>query len=232
MKHEILYAPSFAMARFDLEAGESLVTEAGAMVGMSPNLAMKTSIGGTHLGFFGKLINFFVAFIRKFMGGESMFMNTYTAEGGTGSLMVAPSLSGDMKAMQVTPDKSVVIQPGSFVASTPNVHLKTRWGGIAAILGREGAFLLEATGEGTVWVNAYGGIREVDVQGSFICDTGHMVAFDNTLSYKLRMAGGGALTALKSGEGFVFEFTGNGKLWIQSRNLGALTEWVTKLLGG
>lgn len=230
MKHEITFKPSFAMVRFDLEPGESVVTESGSMVGMSTNMQIKTSIGGTGLGFFGKLFNLLIALIRKVLGGESMFFNTYSPSGSAGDLLVAPALVGDIVSMPVSTGRSVIIQPGSFVASTPGVTLKTRWGGLRSILGREGAFLLEASGQGEVWVNAYGGIREIDISGSFICDTGHMVAFDTSLNYKLRMAGGGMFTAFKSGEGLVFEFSGNGKLLIQSRNLDTLVSWITPAL--
>ena len=230
MKHEITFKPSFAMVRFDLEPGESVVTESGSMVGMSTNMQIKTSIGGTGLGFFGKLFNLLIALIRKVLGGESMFFNTYSPSGSAGDLLVAPALVGDIVSMPVSTGRSVIIQPGSFVASTPGVTLKTRWGGLRSILGREGAFLLEASGQGEVWVNAYGGIREIDISGSFICDTGHMVAFDTSLNYKLRMAGGGMFTAFKSGEGLVFEFSGNRKLLIQSRNLDTLVSWITPAL--
>lgn len=230
MKHEITFKPSFAMIRFDMEPGESVITEAGSMVGMSTNMSIKTSIGGTQQGFFGKLFNFVIAFIRKFLGGESMFFNTYSPSGAGGNLLVSPALVGDIVSLPVSASKPVIIQPGSFVASTPGVVLKTKWGGLRSILGREGAFLLQASGEGEVWINAYGGIREIDVAGEFLVDTGHMVAFDASLNYKLRMAGGGMLTAFKSGEGLIFEFSGNGKLLIQSRNVGSLVSWITPAL--
>jgi uncharacterized protein (TIGR00266 family) len=229
MKHEILFKPSFAMVKFSLEPGESITTEAGSMVGMSPNMGIKTSIGGTAMGFFGKLLNFLLALIRKVLGGESMFFNTYTPAG-AGSLWVAPAMVGDMVAMDITPGNPIIIQPGSYVANTPGIALKTKWGGLRSILGKEGAFLLEASGAGTIWVNAYGGIKEIAVNGSLVLDTGHMVAFDSSLNYRLKMAGGGMLTALKSGEGLVFEFSGNGRLLIQSRNVDSLVSWVTPTL--
>lgn len=229
MKHEILYKPSFAMVRFELSPGESITTESGSMVAMSPNMGLKTSIGGTRLGFFGKLLNFVLALVRKFLGGESMFFNTYSPAG-AGKLWVAPAMVGDLVSMEISPGNPMIIQPGSYVANTPGVELKTRWGGLRSILGKEGAFLLEASGSGTIWINAYGGIKEVPVDGSFIVDTGHMVAFDASLNYKLRMAGKGLLTAFKSGEGLIFEFSGKGRLLIQSRNIDSLVSWVTPAL--
>ncbi len=230
MKQEIVHRPSFGMVKFELEPGESIVTEAGSMVAMSPNMGIKTSIGGTRLGFFGKLFNFVIALVRKFLGGESMFFNTYTPTAGGGKLWVSPALVGDLVSLELVPGNPIIVQPGSFVASTPGVILKIRWGGLSSILGREGAFLLEASGAGTLWVNAYGGVQEIAVTGSFLCDTGHMVAFDASLDYRLRMAGKGLITAFKSGEGLVFEFSGNGRLYIQSRNVDSLVSWISPAL--
>jgi len=225
MKHELLFRPSFGTVRFDLEPGESVVAESGSMVAMSPNLTVKTSIGGTHQGFFGKLLNFFIALVRKILGGESMFLNTYTV-GSAGSIWIAPAMVGDITVMNVEPGNPIIIQPGSFVASTPGVVMKTRWGGFRSIFGGEGAFLLQAEGTGQVWINSYGGIHEIMVDGEYICDTGHMVAFESTLNFKLGMAGKGAWTAFKSGEGLIFRFTGKGRLLIQSRNLATLVSWI------
>lgn len=230
MKHEILFKPSFSTVRFELDPGESVVTESGAMMSMSPNLAVKTSIGGTNQGFFARVLNFFAALVRKFLGGESMFFNQYTAAGSAGTLYVAPAMVGDMTVMSVTSDRPVIIQPGSFVACTPQVSLKIRWGGFRSLLGGEGAFLLQAQGEGQVWISSFGGIQEILVDGEFICDTGHMVAFETTLDFKLGIAGQGAWTAIKSGEGLVFRFSGKGRLLLQSRNMSTLVSWITPAL--
>jgi uncharacterized protein (TIGR00266 family) len=230
MKHEVLFRPSFAMVKLRLEPGESIVVESGAMVAKSTNMKVKTSIGATHSGFFGAFFRFFLALVRKFLGGESMFFNTFTPQGGPGEVWIAPAMVGDLLPLDVLPGKPVLIQSGSYVASTPGVQIRTRWGGLRSLLGREGAFLLQAGGEGQVWVNAYGGIKEVQLDGAFVCDTGHMVAFDSTLDYRLRLAGKGLLTAFKSGEGFVFEFHGTGRLLLQSRNLDSLVSWVSPLL--
>jgi uncharacterized protein (TIGR00266 family) len=89
--------------------------------------------------------------------------------------------------------------------------------------------LLECAGEGDVFVNSYGGIHEVPVDGKFIVDTGHIVAFEGTLDFRVRSIGG-LKSLLFSGEGLVCEFTGRGTLWVQSRNLSALTGWLRPML--
>ena len=66
--------------------------------------------------------------------------------------------------------------------------------------------------------NAFGGIRVVDVDGEFIVDTGHIVAFESSLSFKVKTFGGGWKQFLFGGEGLICTFSGKGRLWLQTRN--------------
>jgi uncharacterized protein (TIGR00266 family) len=84
-------------------------------------------------------------------------------------------------------------------------------------------------GTGDVWFNAYGNIVEVDVDGEYVVDTGHIVAFEPGLNFKVARVGGLKSTLL-SGEGFVARFKGKGKLYIQSRTVSSLLGWITPLL--
>jgi uncharacterized protein (TIGR00266 family) len=106
-----------------------------------------------------------------------------------------------------------------------------RFGGLRTLFGGEGLVLLECVGDGDVFVNSYGGITEVPVNGKFIVDTGHIVAFDATLDFRVRSIGG-IKSFLFSGEGLVCEFSGRGTVYVQSRNLDALVGWITPLLPG
>jgi uncharacterized protein (TIGR00266 family) len=196
------------------------------MVGMSNDLEIKTSIGGNKSGFLGALFNFFGALVRKVLGGESFFLNTYTPpEGQSGQILVAPALSGDIIHYEMDGNKSFIIQATSYLASAGDITIKTRFGGLKSLFSGEGAFWLHATGSGDLWVNCYGAIHEIEVDGKYTVDTGHIVAFDDTLDYKIKGAGGLKSTVL-SGEGLVCEFNGTGKLFIQSRNLGSMVGWV------
>jgi len=228
MEHTIRYAPAYAMAEIIMQPGESVVVESGSMVGMSDNLNIKTSIGGSKSGFFGWLINLLLAFIRKFLGGESLFLNTYTPEGGPGTLLISPALAGDIIHHKLE-GNSLFIQGSSFLASSPGITIKAVWGGFRSLFGGEGLFLLKASGSGDLWVNSYGAIKEIEVNGRYTVDTGHIVAFDDTLNYRVKAVGGLKSTFL-SGEGLVTEFSGNGRLYIQTHNLGSLVGWVTPLL--
>jgi uncharacterized protein (TIGR00266 family) len=91
----------------------------------------------------------------------------------------------------------------------------------------EGAFFLEMSGQGDLLMNSYGGIEEVEVDGKYVVDSGHVAAWEGTgLKYSLRKAGGFG-TALMSGEGLVLEFSGKGKVWLQTRNLSSLVGWIS-----
>jgi uncharacterized protein (TIGR00266 family) len=220
------------MATLDLSTGESVTVEAGSMVGMSDGLAIKTHIGGNKGGLFSGLINFFLALVRKFLGGETLFVNTYSPpEGKDGRLMIAPALSGDIVHVELDGTRKLMVQGSSYLASTYGVTVKTKFGGLKSLFSGEGAFWLQCSGKGELWINCHGAVHKVDVEGAYIVDTGHVVAFDDTIDYKIRGSGGIKATLL-SGEGLTMHFSGHGKLYIQSRNLDGMIHWITPRLHG
>ena len=232
MQHTIEHGPAYAMATLDLEAGEAVTVEAGSMVGMSDGLAIKTHIGGNKGGFFSALWHLILAFIRKFLGGETLFVNTYTPPAGqSGRLLIAPALTGDIIGHELDGTKNLMVQGASYLASSGDVTVKTKFGGLKSLFSGEGAFWLQCGGSGKLWINCYGAIHEIEVDGSYIVDTGHVVAFDDTLDYKIK-GSGGLKSTLLSGEGLTMHFHGQGKLYIQSRNLGGMVHWITPRLSG
>jgi uncharacterized protein (TIGR00266 family) len=110
------------------------------------------------------------------------------------------------------------IQSSAYLASTPGVEVEAKWGGGRGFFSGTGLFMMRVHGQGTVLFNAFGGIHPVDVNGKFVVDTGHVVAFDlRGLTYNVKRVGGWFSTFF-SGEGLVCEFQGQGRVWIQSRN--------------
>nr|WP_281169268.1 AIM24 family protein [Stanieria cyanosphaera] len=85
----------------------------------------------------------------------------------------------------------------------------------------ESLFLLKAIGQGDFWFSSYGGIIEIPVVGSYIVDTSYIVAFEDTLNYKVELIGGLSFNNLKTGI-----LGGQGRLWIQSRNLYPLLNFL------
>ena len=118
MQVEITYRPSYALAVVSLGADESVQAEAGAMVSMSPGMAIETMAKGVLMG----------ALKRSVLGGESFFMNTYRAPGGGGQITLAPALPGDMAVMELRAE-TLMVQSGSYVGSSQGVDIDTKWSG-------------------------------------------------------------------------------------------------------
>jgi uncharacterized protein (TIGR00266 family) len=119
-----------------------------------------------------------------------------------------------------------MMQAGSFMACTDGVNLGTVFGGIKAIFSGEGMFFLKITGQGDLWYNAYGSIVERELNNSeLIVDTGHVVAWEPSLNWEVTGMGN-LMSTVFSGEGLVLRFKGTGKVWLQTRSLGGLVNWM------
>jgi uncharacterized protein (TIGR00266 family) len=125
----------------------------------------------------------------------------------------------------------VYIQGSSFLCSGPGINTTTKFGGIRSLLGGEGLFLLKAEGNGDLFLSAYGAILPIHVESSYMVDTGHIIAFEDTLDYSIRRVGNWKSTIF-SGEGLVTEFTGKGTVWIQTRVPSGFIRWLIRLLPG
>jgi uncharacterized protein (TIGR00266 family) len=213
MQVNIVSAPDFAMAEVDLAAGEQIQVESGSMVAMSTHITIETKAKGGVL-----------SSLKRVVGGESFFINTYTSAGAPGRIMIAPATPGDMRHI-ILNGGEFFIQSGSYVASAPAINLDTKWGGAKTFFGGEGLFILKATGAGDVLFGSFGAIHEVDVNGSYTVDTGHIVAFESGLTFNVRRVGG-IKSLFLSGEGLVCDFSGRGKLFIQTRKPSSFVHWI------
>lgn len=221
MQYSIDYSPAYALGVIQLESGETIQAEAGAMVSMSDTIQMTT---GTRGGIMSGLK-------RSLLAGESFFINTFTASA-PGEVTIAPALPGDVIALQLN-GNTLFIQSGSFLAATTGVNVDTKFGGSKTFFSREGLFLLKCTGEGTVFVSSYGAIRLIDLAPGqrYSVDTGHMVAFDESVTYEVGRAGGWKTTLL-GGEGLVCKLTGPGRFYLQTRSPESFVAWIAPLLPG
>jgi uncharacterized protein (TIGR00266 family) len=216
MQTELLQQPDFSMVRATFErAGESIVATAGTMVSRDTSVQMKTALRGGLLA----------SAKRKLLGGESLFLNTFTATSPGETVYLAPPSEGDVAEFRVHQGESLFIHSGAFLAGETSVKLDTKWGGAKGFFGA-GMFLLKAEGEGRVLVHAFGALHPVDVSGAgFICDNENVVAFTAGLQYDVRRIGG-MKSLLLSGEGLVCHFRGRGRLWMQTRNPSRFAAWV------
>lgn len=211
MRIEIQNKPAYAIADVHLADGECVVSEGGAMVSMTPNITVSTSTMSTGGGVGGIL-----KAAKRLLAGENFFLNKFTA-GGEGHVSLAPTLVGDLEHIVCDGNKGIVVQSTSFLAKSEGLEMDTKFGGMKGFFSGEGLFWIKFTGAGDLLINSFGGIFHIDVDGKFICDTGHIAAFEDTLDYKVKKVGGWKATLL-SGEGLVCEFEGKGKLYMQTHN--------------
>ena len=215
MNVEIKYRPAFATLFITLEGKDSIVAESDAMASMSANVGMRTKLNG----------GFLRAILRKFFGGESLFVNEFFSEDGQPAQLVLTQPSpGDMEALQLS-GNAFYMQPGAFIACTPGVNLGLGWAGWLSWLQGEGLFRLEVSGEGTVWFGGYGGLFERPVNGEYVVDSGHLIAYEPTVELKFGLAGG-LMATLFGGEGVVTRMKGQGKIYMQSRSMEGLAAWT------
>ena len=192
----------------DVEANESLITEKGSMVWMSPNMEMQTSAGGI-----GK------AFGRMF-SGESMFQNIYTAKGGPGMIAFASSFPGSIRAVEITPARPIVVQKSGFLASEKGVELSVFFQkkAITGFFGGEGFILQKLSGYGTAFLEIDGSAVEYNLQPGqqIVVDTGNLAMLDATCSVDVQTVKG-AKNVLFGGEGlFNTVVTGPGRVILQT----------------
>jgi uncharacterized protein (TIGR00266 family) len=124
---------------------------------------------------------------------------------------------------------SFCLQPGAFLACTPEVKIGLRWAGFTSLIAREGLFKLEVSGTGKVWYGAYGELLEREIDGEHIVDSGHLVGYEPQMQLKLQLAGG-IFSSLFGGEGLVTRVEGKGKIIIQTRSLTGLAGWLNPKL--
>jgi uncharacterized protein (TIGR00266 family) len=217
MQVNLLYQPSQTLAQVWLTSGESVVAESGAMVGMTPNVAVQTLSGGIISG------------LKRIFGGESFFRNTFTAHGADGEVLFATPLCGDMAVLDVGP-RQWCVQNSAYVASSPSVNVETKGGGFKGFFAGAGFFVLGTSGEGQLIIGGFGALEAVEVKGGMVIDTGHIVAWDAALTYSVSKAGAGWVASFLSGEGLVCTFSGTGTVYIQSRNAGEYGQNVGAML--
>src|SRR4051812_17835173 len=218
MEIAVRHDPAFAVVRAMLAPNEAIRAESGAMLATSRDVTFDAKMQG---GLMGSLK-------RAALGGESFFMTTFTAGPGGGWVDCAAALPGGIGVHTITPDHGLNISRGSYLCSESRVEIDTKWGGFKNLFGSEGGFLMHASGSGEVVVACYGALEKVTLGPGepYTLDTGHMVAYDPRVQMTLRKANISLMQTIKSGEGFVFEFTGPGDVWIQSRNPSALITWL------
>jgi uncharacterized protein (TIGR00266 family) len=221
LDYETVHSPSFTALIFKLKQGQSVVAEAGAMMYMHRSIEIQTSKRSKGV---------LKSLATSMMGGESFFVNTFTAQSGPGNLALVGPTMGDVKAIDVS-RQGMVLQSGAYLASSPNVVTDTKWQGLKGFLSERDLVMLHISGPGSVWITTFGGIIEMDLQPgeSLAVDTGHLVGFPDNMQFSVRRVGGWKSTFL-SGEGLVTDLTGPGKIFLQTRHLPAFVNTLLPYL--
>lgn len=217
METEIRSRPSFAHVLVRLAQGDRIVAESDAMASMSSAITLRTRWNG----------GFFAAILRKLFGGESLFVNEFSTQS-RGELVLTQPLPGDIECVDLK-GQALYLQPGAFLACDPGVRLGLGYAGLRSMIGREGLFRLKVSGHGRVFFGAYGGIVAKDLEGEYVVDSGHLVAYEPSVQLRLGMAAG-LFSSLFSGEGLVMRLRGPGRIYLQTRSLQGLASWVNSHL--
>jgi uncharacterized protein (TIGR00266 family) len=210
MKFSVHGQPDYAFVTVQIPANQTLKVEASAMATMDTNLVMKTRLRGG---------------LSRFVTGESIFINEFTAQGGPGEIGIAPGAPGDLRHVYLD-DQTIYLQNSAYVASSSGIAVESKWQGLMkGFFSGESLFLIRCQGKGDLWFASYGGVIEIDVTDEYVVDTGNIVAFTDGLQYAVTKVGG-YKSLFFSGEGFVCRFSGQGRVWIQTRKVGPLVSWV------
>lgn len=211
MKYEIK-GDTLPVVICQLEAGEQMITEGGAMSWMSPNMQMETTSNGG----VGKALG-------RMFAGEKLFQNIYTAQGGRGLIAFASSFPGSLKAFQISPEGELICQKGVFLAAEMGVQLSTFFTKklSTGFFGGEGFILQKLSGNGIAFAEFDGHVVEYELKAGqkLVVDTGHLAAMSATCNMEIQSVPG-MKNKFLGGEGlFNTVITGPGHVWLQSMPL-------------
>ncbi|SFQ36013.1 TIGR00266 family protein [Lachnospiraceae bacterium XBB1006] len=217
--HYTIEGSPMPVAICKLEPGETMITESGAMSWMTPNMRMETTSGGG----IGKMLG-------RALSHESLFLNRYTAEHGSGEIAFASSFPGDIRAFEIDNGRDLIVQKSAFLASTQGIELSTffqkKLG--SGFFGGEGFIMQRLSGRGIAFVEFDGHIKEYELASGeqMIIDTGYLAAMTSTCQMDIQTVPG-LKNMFFGGEGlFNTVITGPGKIWLQSMPVNQLASSI------
>jgi uncharacterized protein (TIGR00266 family) len=222
MDINLTHKPSYTHVRVDLDSGESILAEPGAMVSHSPTIEIETTTSRDGL----------LSSAKSMLGGESLLANEFTAQGGSGTVTLAPPTPGDVHHHELAGETLYAVD-GAFLAADPSIDIDSEFGGIKSMLAGASITPLALKGTGNVLIEAFGGLEtvELDAGESYTIDNDHVVAWAESVTFDAHRVGGLKSTLL-SGEGLVMDFTGPGTVWYQTRGLDSFTSAIADALPG
>jgi len=222
MRYKIV-GDNLQMVIVEINPGERIYAQAGALNHMSGNVRMEAKAKGGILKGLNRLI-----------AGETFALVGYEAIGGPGIVAFSGSYPGKIMALELDGSKDYVLERGAFLACEEGVDVSATFTKrlSAGFFGGEGFILQRAEGVGTMWITGAGDFIEYNLKDGQVLkvDTGHIVAFEDTVSYEVERAGG-LKTILLGGEGiFLAKLVGPGRVILQSMSLPALASAIYPFL--
>lgn len=219
MKTNIKGGHAFSYVEVELEPGESIMTEPDAMSSMDASLDLTAHFNGGVIK----------GLLRKYLGDESLFISRFkNSTSAPRRLTIVQPTPGEILCRELK-DEEYFLVPGAFLACEEGVNIGLSFAGFASWIAREGLFRIKVSGNGKVWFGAYGALLEKEVNGEYIVDTSHLVAYDPSLRLNLQLAGG-IFSSFFGGEGLVTRVSGQGKIIIQTRSISSLAGWLNPKL--
>ncbi|CAG8979349.1 hypothetical protein HYALB_00002475 [Hymenoscyphus albidus] len=209
--YRISHRDSNTIVTIQLAMGCPLTVKPGAMIAMTPSIVLKGAVKFS---------------MKKLLVGGDLAHSTYT---GPGELLLAPTSIGDITSIRLTGSEQWSVGRDAYLAATQGVTKEYKRQGIGkAMFSGEGLFVYKISGTGLLWISSFGAIIRKDLaEGEkYIVDNGHLVAW-NTKYILERVASGGIISGLSSGEGLVCKFTGPGTVFLQTRNPAAFAMWIS-----
>lgn len=224
MKFEILYPGAYSMLKVNLEKGECVKAESGAMLSMSSTIDVEGKMEGGLMS----------GLARKFLTGETLFFQTLRAARGAGEVLLASAIPGDTALVELDGATEYILQKDGFLCGADGLKLATSAQNLTkGLFSGEGFFVQKISGKGTLAISSFGSIHRIDLAPGEerIVDNGHLVAWPSSVSYELQKASAsGWFSSITSGEGVVCRFRGPGHVFVQSRNAGAFGNWIRKFI--
>jgi uncharacterized protein (TIGR00266 family) len=184
------------------------------MLAMSSTVDIEARTGGI-----GKIVG-------RLLAGESMFQSRFVAARGGGEVMLAPALPGDVQAIRLEGD-AYLLTSGAFLAASDGLEVNSRTR-LKNFLVGESLFMLRVAGSGLLFVSAFGAIHAVHLEPgeTIVVDSGHLVAWSDTMEVQASRATRSFLGSALSAEGMVARLTGPGVIYMQTRAPHAFATFV------
>ncbi len=228
MKYQQTHNGTFPLVTISLNQGEEVKVERGSMVFHNGKVAIEGKMNSNGEGGLGGLLK---SVARSVVSGESFFITTAKGTAPGGQIAIAPASIGGIREIQAG-EKQWCINDGSFLAcdNTLTYNIERQSIGKAILGGTGGLFIMKTSGSGTMLVNSFGDLLEIEIDGSspFVIDNQHVIAWESNLRYELRIASG--TFGFTTGEGIVNEFNGQGKILVQTRNAASLARILIPFL--